>query len=53
MLDKGVIEALKEQENRMHVNDKLVLDTEDHKDILEIVSKMKSRLPVVLERDTG
>ncbi|KAF5345892.1 hypothetical protein D9758_011451 [Tetrapyrgos nigripes] len=34
-LDKSVVESLKEQENAMTANDKLVIDTEDRKNALE------------------
>ncbi|KAG7095173.1 hypothetical protein E1B28_005952 [Marasmius oreades] len=34
-LDRSVIETLKEQENQMSANDKLVMDTEDRKNALE------------------
>ncbi|ESK84674.1 heat shock protein [Moniliophthora roreri MCA 2997] len=44
-LDKSVIENLKEQENQMHANDKLVMDTEDRKNALEeYVYDMRGKL---------
>lgn len=43
--DSGVISTLKEQENSMHSNDKLVIDTEDRKNALEeYVYDMRSKL---------